>query len=269
MAALIEEGNIYIAQPPLYRIKRKSVEEYIHTEKEMDQMILDLGTKAATFILKEKASAKTFTQKEFKDVVNKLIELERLLVSLEKKGVPAGKYLENADYKKNKFPSYKLRVGNKIIFVFSDEELMRYGEIDELDTVELFESHDIKDVNNYLKKYKLSVQDYLSGDKSKFSLRNDELKKETKFKCLREIFAGVKKETTHGMTLQRYKGLGEMNPQQLWESTMDPKTRTIIQVTLEDAVEADRIFTILMGESAQTRREFIQSYAHEVKNLDI
>jgi DNA gyrase subunit B len=79
----------------------------------------------------------------------------------------------------------------------------------------------------------------------------------------------VRKEATKGMHVQRYKGLGEMNPSQLWESTMDPKRRTLIVVTLEDAVEADRIFTILMGEHAAPRREFIQANAHKVRNLDV
>jgi len=87
--------------------------------------------------------------------------------------------------------------------------------------------------------------------------------------CLKEVLNYIKESASKGMHIQRYKGLGEMNPHQLWETTMDPERRTLLQVTLEDAVETDKMFTMLMGDQVEPRREFIENYAHQVKNLDV
>jgi len=86
---------------------------------------------------------------------------------------------------------------------------------------------------------------------------------------LKEVLSYIREAASKGMHIQRYKGLGEMNPHQLWETTMDPEKRTILKVMLEDAVEADKMFTVLMGDQVEPRREFIENYAHQVKNLDV
>ncbi|MEK7367437.1 MAG: DNA gyrase subunit B, partial [candidate division NC10 bacterium] len=86
---------------------------------------------------------------------------------------------------------------------------------------------------------------------------------------LRELIERIMAEVKKGITIQRYKGLGEMNPEQLWQTTMNPESRTLLQVKIEDAVQADEIFTVLMGEAVEPRRDFITTHAHDVRNLDI
>lgn len=265
---LIEDGYIYIAQPPLYRIKRRDLEEYVHTEKDMDEIILKLGTKAAKLSTAGK-SGKDFSEKEMEKIVNNLIELEKLGYALERKGIAFKDYVEAVDEKKKKYPMYKVQANSKVFFVFDDDELSDYKDKEDLDSVEIFESYQIKEICTELIKQGLSIKDFLPQEKEKFILTNDETEEEMKCKSLKIVLDEVKKMATKGMHIQRYKGLGEMNPEQLWESTMDPEKRTLVKVTLEDAVEADRIFTLLMGEEAEPRREFIQAHAHEVKNLDV
>ncbi len=266
---LVEEGYIYIAQPPLYRIWGKGFEEYIHTEKEMNDKILKLGTRSTRLFIRKskKGNWEAIPKGDFEKIIENLIEFERLSLGLNKKGINTEEYL-NAIDKKGRVPLYKLNLPSRSIFVYDDEELSNYQEEEEeLDAIEIFESYQIKKIGEELRKRGFSLKDYI--EEREYLLKNLETKEEIHCSNLKEVLEKVKGEATKGMHVQRYKGLGEMNPQQLWESTMDPQKRTLIQVTLEDAVEADRIFSILMGDNPQPRREFIQNNAHLVKNLDI
>ncbi|MFA5338495.1 MAG: DNA gyrase subunit B, partial [Candidatus Omnitrophota bacterium] len=122
---LIEDGYIYIAQPPLYRIKRRDLEEYVHTEKDMDAIILKLGTKAAKLSVAGKGG-KDFSEKEMEKIVNSLIELEKLSYSLDRKGITFRDYVDAVDKKKKKYPMYKVQANSKVFFVFDDDELSDY-----------------------------------------------------------------------------------------------------------------------------------------------
>lgn len=268
MPKLIEDGYAYIAQPPLYRIKKKDWEEYIHTEIEMNNIILSLGSQSTKF-KKLSKSPKIFAQKELEKIIQSVIALEQMEVSLERKGVSFKKYAEAIDETKKKYPAHKISVNQKIVFVLEEGELSSYGDIEELDHVEIYESHEIRKINETLMKVGLSLRYYLPQDKDLFELTHIESDEKIVCNNLKLALEEIRKLATKGMVIQRYKGLGEMNPEQLWESTMDPQKRTLVQVTLEDTVEADRIFTILMGSQAELRREFIQAYAHEVRNLDV
>ncbi len=268
MLPLIEGGHIYIAQPPLYRIKKKSWEEYIHTEKEMNDIILSLGAKAAK-LRKAKKGGKVFAQKELERIIQNIIAIEQLELSLERKGVPFKQYIKAIDQKKKKYPAHKISVHQKPVFLFKEGQLASFGAIEELDHIEIYESHEIGKIDEGFAKVGTSLEDYPPQEKDLFVLSSEDSGEEIKCNNLKEVLAEVRKLATKGMNVQRYKGLGEMNPEQLWESTMDPQKRTLVRVTLEDTVAADNIFTILMGSQAEPRREFIQANAHEVKNIDV
>ncbi|MFN7170131.1 MAG: toprim domain-containing protein [Candidatus Omnitrophota bacterium] len=274
MRPLIETGHVFIAQPPLYKIKRGKREEYIQTEAEMNALLLDLGSEGLSLMSNTKEK-KEFTPGQFRNLLNILVELERYENLFKKKGIDFVKYLHLQD-KKKRFPLYYLREDNKEIFFYDDEELSQYTQKWEneqelsLETTELFEAKDIEALSQSLEKMGLAISDYATDNnqgKPLFKLKEDN--KQIEIYSLKELLEYVKKNAKEGLVIQRYKGLGEMNPEQLWETTMDAERRTLTQVTLEDAVEADEIFTVLMGDQVEPRRKFIADHAHEIRYLDI
>jgi DNA gyrase subunit B len=185
-------------------------------------------------------------------------------------------------------PRYIVKVGAQEEYVFDDKELAEITKDDtETQYIEVFESEEIEPLQEKLDGLDIFLQDYkrsmeeqvlLAKDKKEkgkpradlkplFLIEDDKVK--TQLMSVVDILHYVRESAKKGMHTQRYKGLGEMNPQQLWETTMDPERRTILKVTLEDAVEVDKTFAMLMGDEVEPRRQFIESYAHEVKNLDI
>jgi DNA gyrase subunit B len=143
---------------------------------------------------------------------------------------------------------------------------------EKLDVLEIYEAEEIEE---FLKKLAgagldityYDVQESEKPKKAPFLLQFD--KTSLPAYSLKNLLHIILTQGKKGMTIQRYKGLGEMNPEQLWETTMDPERRTILQVKLEDAVAADEMFTVLMGDAVEPRREFIEEHSHEVRNLDI
>jgi hypothetical protein len=154
--------------------------------------------------------------------------------------------------------------------------------------IEIFEGQDILAIQKKFEKLGLTLAEFVKpeipkeytqsksakkekgateGLKPLFSIASDN--DEHEFYSLKEVLDHVREQAEKGIHIQRYKGLGEMNPQQLWDTTMDPARRTILRVMLEDAVEVDKIFSVLMGDEVEPRRKFIETNAHEVKDLDI
>ncbi len=286
MPQLIEGGFVYIAQPPLYKVSRGKREEYIQTEKEMNEIILDLGTDGISVTKLE--GKKTYSTAQLKEILETLVELEAIVERFKRKGLDFFAYSEHFDAKKKKMPRYIAKVNGTDEYVFDDKELADLTKNDtESQYIEVFESEELEAISEKLDKHNLFLQDYerknekqvlLAQDKKDkvkvkdilkplFVVENDKTK--TELMGIVDLLVHVRESAKKGMHIQRYKGLGEMNPQQLWDTTMDPERRTISKVVLEDAVEVDKTFTMLMGDEVEPRRLFIETYAHEVKNLDV
>ncbi|MDP1853648.1 MAG: DNA topoisomerase (ATP-hydrolyzing) subunit B [Candidatus Omnitrophota bacterium] len=279
MKKLVEGGHVYIAQPPLFKIKRGQREEYIQTEQQMNELLLELGREGHKFIrVKDK---QTFTDNQFKELLQFLTELEKIGKSLEKRGVVLAKYLTFRQPKTKKMPIYRVKVDGITHFVYSDKELAELASKEgEQDVLELFEADEVEQIITRIEKLGLDISTYCIEELPKEPVKAEAKKPKALYRitnekddkglfALKEVLAYIKEAATKGMHIQRYKGLGEMNPHQLWDTTMDPEKRTVLKVVLEDAVEADKMFTVLMGDQVEPRRQFIEEFAHQVKNLDI
>jgi len=305
MPKLVEEGKIYIAQPPLYKIKRGKREEYIQTEEEMDEKLLALGTEEA-LLIKTKGK-KELAGKQLRDLLTNLMVIDSLSKHIERRGVKIQNYLGLMDKKTKKLPIFMAKVEGEAHFLYSDAELAKlvkkrekqlgksveiYEETDkgspgqrDIDVTEFFEAAALEKAVAQLEKLGLSPEENYEAEEPEEETKKKGKKKRAQeprpiFKLkaegetipifsLRDLLTEIRKRARKGMVIQRYKGLGEMNPGQLWETTMDPERRTLLNVALEDAVRADEMFTVLMGDAVEPRKEFIEKHAREVKNLDI
>ncbi len=291
MRPLIEKGHVFIAQPPLYKLKRGKREEYIETEKEMNELILEMGMEGLRF--KDARKKQAYTPAQFKEILYLTGELDRIHEISNKRGVDFPQYINNYDKKSGKMPIYVAKVDGNTHYVFSDKDLSEFTKKDEeAQFAEVFEHEELEHIEKRLNKLGLGSADFSKpkadnsdapvsqtgsgkkkgkGKEAVFQpiLIAEDEKERHEFCSLQEAFEYVRRQAYHGIQIQRYKGLGEMNPHQLWETTMDPQRRTILRVDLEDAVEVDKTFAMLMGDEVEPRREFIETYAHEVRNLDI
>jgi len=297
MKQLLDKEHIFIAQPPLYRVKRGKAEQYINTEQEMKTFLLNQGMEGLE--LTACADGKAFTPKKTKDLLELLVKLEKLSHAIERRGVKFGEYLESKQEKTKKLPLYRIKTAGEETYLYSDEEIAAYKgsgdaekEIEmegdsaaksrEKNTIivqEFYEARELEKMSNEMEKYDVDISDYAKKPVEKKDEGSKKIKKQVKpifvladgkeILSLSELLSHVLKEGEKGLAIQRYKGLGEMNPDQLWETTMDPERRTLQKVTIEDVVKADEMFTVLMGDNVESRREFIMKHARDVTNLDV
>ncbi|MBI3237054.1 MAG: DNA topoisomerase (ATP-hydrolyzing) subunit B [Chlamydiales bacterium] len=295
MPALIENHFIYIARPPLYRVTRKKVSRYIHSEKEMDEYLLKLGTSDVNARLVGKTDP--LSKELIEEMVDVIKDVELFILSIERKGIPFREFL-NAKDEMGSLPRFELKLSNGNRFVYSEDEFLevkkedetlqrqkheetlssipleeqtedsRYFKAKPIAFVELYETQILETLKERLAVFNFSLDQYTVADGKLFDIL-DEDGKEFSVHTLKEGIEFLRGNGRKGIEIQRYKGLGEMNADQLWDTTMDPTKRILLKVTLPDAIAADHMFTMLMGEDVPPRRAFIEQHALSVKNLDI
>ncbi|HIQ31155.1 MAG TPA: DNA gyrase subunit B, partial [Aquifex aeolicus] len=271
MPKLVEEGYVYIALPPLYRVKKGKKEFYVKDDRELENFFFSL--------IEEDGWVRDTRGREYRS--GELIALLKSLKEYEEsygalvrsKGEDIIKFLlkhgiTEEDLRKEE----RVRdIANRIRSDLPDLKIeVRYDEFegayDIILTDEVIGSKTVLDAD-FLSS--LSYKQVLAGPGLNFPIVVGYGTKHREATSPQEAYHVLMELVRKSVEVQRYKGLGEMNPKQLWETTMDPSTRRLLKVKVEDAVEADRVFTILMGEQVEPRREFIEAYAREVRNLDV
>ena len=277
MNAVIEAGNLFIAQPPLFKVKKGKVEKYLMNEREFEDFFLTSW--AATAKLKVPGIKTPITGEPLLELLHAVSEYRALFGKFVKRGVPAAIL---AELLREKFRGNKRGIGHAeigaavkmaAIAVNGHDVEVRPGDNDDPHTIviagtppltfstELLRSQDYATLLEHWEKVAAAAK----GP----TVVLDEHDAERPVKSLDDLWRFALEKSRAGATFQRYKGLGEMNPEQLWETTMNPETRTLLKVTMEDAVGADEMFTVLMGDAVEPRREFIEKHALDVANLDI
>jgi len=300
MKPLITSGHVFIAQPPLYLVVRKKHKEYVLDERQMRQTLVNLGLDGTELQVRDLRSKKpkvavSFSGAKLRDLVKSLDEISEKIHIAERRGLAFPELCRQR--KKSKLPKYWIVLNGQNIFCHSPAQYERILTENEDALIEddgangggngngrqriqkHAELHEIRSIEKLfasLRKYGLDFDDYfltrqqlVTGDKSpaKFVLVNEG--QETELDNAAEIAPAIRQIGSKGIEIKRFKGLGEMNADELWETTMDPERRLLLRVKAHEAEEAERMFTLLMGDNVELRRNFIEQHALEVKNLDV
>ncbi len=278
MPQLIENGHLYIAQPPLYKISKGKSVQYLRDERSYEKYIIKKISEE--FKIKVSRQKEYISGEKFRKFLHRIIAKKNYIQFLERKNYPfflidilLSSGVEDADFLRKKSQLEKIQsllTEKGITSVLSmDEEHglhelavnfqingMNVSCMVNSDLISSAEYRNLCKIHKELEKFRTPF--HVLSDSEKVKVENEA-------KLLDLLFQKGKK----GVVIQRYKGLGEMTPQQLWETTMNPEERYLLKVSIQDAVEADKVFTILMGEEVESRRNFIEENALEAQNLDI
>jgi DNA gyrase subunit B len=295
MPKLVKDGYVYIAQPPLYSITRKKKTDYIDDDVQLNRILLQNGVEEVK--LRNLADGRELAPKQLEEILTLLESLDKYATFIRRQGGDFGDYVEKRN-KKGTFPVYliKVREGN-------DETIHYFEDLDDVQkfkdkNTDLFrgdteireksdksknqtrraveadlhlESKAIAELLGKLSKKGLAVDHYAAQDKPLYELIEGEGDRATvtPLFSIPEILASVKTVGKKGIQMYRFKGLGEMDAKELFETTMNPAVRKLLRIDLTDAVEAEEMFSKLMGEEVEPRRQFIEDNALNVRNLDV
>ena len=300
MRGLIESGYVYIAQPPLYKIKRKRREQYIDNDAQLNRILLELGTEDVNLI--RVRDQKDLDSETIEQIVQILSRMEVVGRGVTRYGCDFATYLDQHHKETQELPRYiaRIRTGNveEFRYLRNDDERSAFhlefglADADASDTLnrevendagvtvqqrvslhEIYESTEMTKLLRELAAAGMDVSTFSKSDKARYQLienKGDEKKENIiELNSIIELIENIRIIGRRGLSIQRYKGLGEMNPKQLFETTMDPKTRNLLKVSIADAAVADGIFSMLMGEDVPSRRAFIEDNALNVSYLDV
>jgi DNA gyrase subunit B len=301
MPQLVKQGFVYIAQPPLYQIARKKRVEYVDDDAQMNEILIQLGTEDVR--LRDLATSREMSEKQLAEILALLESLDKYVQALRRHGGDFGDYIEHRHKTTHALPRHlvKVRDGNDetVHYFHTEEELSSFGAAnpdlklfgEESDTtllekgdkaarngntrrarhVELHESKAVMELLAKLEHKGLNVEHYSAQDHPLFELIEGEGERATvkPLFSIAEILAGVKEAGKRGIQIKRFKGLGEMNAKELFETTMNPDRRKLLRIDMTNVLEAEEMFTKLMGDEVEPRRQFIEDNALNVRNLDV
>ncbi len=299
MYPLLKGGYVYCAQPPLFRVRRRKDVYYVQTEEEMKTQLLEAGLTDAAF---EPGDGRVIQGADMERLCRTLSSLEDSLIALERRGISLRAHALRQDPQTGRLPIYHVSVGSHHHWFSARKELDDFlaqqeaasgrelhvtdqpaanndengdQSAEEVTRLHFVELHEVRSINTYLAELRnmgfeidsLIPQERTGLDEPRYRLRRGE--QIIGLSDLRGLLAAVRNAGEKGMQITRFKGLGEMNAEELRETTLDPANRTLLQVRMEDASAADDMFRILMGDKVEPRREFIEKHALEARNLDV
>ncbi len=300
MPRLVADGHIYVARPPLYKVTQKKQVRFVQTALEMERELMERGLKDTRLnvLPPEGGAAHVLQGDELAALLQALARLEGALQTLERRGLNLREFLALND--ERGLPTYRVLLGNHIHWFHRQEDVDAFREEkgrqlgrelvvgDETpaqgngqtnghgEVLYVQELHEVREVNRgvrELERFGLKASDLtpaprIAGREPPPRLILESGEQRRLLVTLRELIVEVRRIGERGLSITRFKGLGEMDAEELWETTLDPAKRILMKVQLDDALKADEMFRVLMGEKVEPRRDFIQKYALDVKDID-